>query len=178
MNVSKIIERDISNPLGVITKSVVDSERVRFFSCAEIFQNEETVWDSIRQEVRLTGGSVLYQKVFLESNQPATDVDCSATTGATIKIISDQPDFFRVQIEANRDGYLFMADSWYPGWVAQLDGVETQIYKADTIFRAVSVNQGSHTLDFYYRPLSFYIGAGLSFISILFMVLITKHRVK
>ena len=178
MDVDTIVERDISNPLGVITKEVNNAERVRFFPCAEILQNEESVWGSLRQEVSASGGSFLDQKVFLESDHSAPDAACSAPTSTITRIITDQPGFIRMQVGTNQDGFLVLSDSYYPGWTARLDGVETQIYKADTIFRAVSVNQGSHILEFTYRPLSFYIGAGFSFFSILIMVLITRHRVK
>ena len=53
---------------------------------------------------------------------------------------------------------LFLADLAYPGWKAYVDGQETQIYRADYLFRSVFVPAGTHSVEFVYRPRSFRLG--------------------
>lgn len=49
---------------------------------------------------------------------------------------------------------LFMSDSHYPGWKAEIDGKEAEIQQANGLFRAVAVPAGEHTLRFLFRPAS------------------------
>jgi uncharacterized membrane protein YfhO len=71
-----------------------------------------------------------------------------------------------VHVSTDTMGYLVLTDSWYPGWIASVDGIPVPIYRAYYIFRAVPVEPGTHTVVFEYRPLSFYWGMLLSGISV------------
>ena len=51
-----------------------------------------------------------------------------------------------------------MTDQYYPGWEATVDGRPTPIYRANHLFRAVSVPQGQHRVVFRFVPRSFYLG--------------------
>jgi hypothetical protein len=84
-----------------------------------------------------------------------------------IAITKYQPD--RVEIVATTDqpGYLILADSWYLGWNAFVDGQPAPIYRANVIFRAVRIEPGTHDIVFEYRPPSFALGALISAASLL-----------
>ena len=51
-------------------------------------------------------------------------------------------------------GWLVLNDLWHPGWVATLDGEDTQILRANVLFRAVAIPEGAHELRFVFRPLA------------------------
>jgi uncharacterized membrane protein YfhO len=78
----------------------------------------------------------------------------------------------RVVISANlaADGYLVLTDAHYPGWRALTDGLETPIYRADLLFRAVYLPAGQHRVEFIYDPLSFKLGAAISLVALLGLV--------
>ena len=57
----------------------------------------------------------------------------------------------RIEVRTQRDGLLFVSDTFYPGWKAYVNGVETKIYKADFAFRAVKVPRGDHEIRFIYK---------------------------
>ncbi len=181
MDVSVEIERDISDPLGVIAKPISGHQRIRWYSCADLLIDENTAWKSLKETDFSSDQTVLFRKVFLEASSSMQKAGCSTVTSATWNIIEDAPGSLSMKIQASGDGYVFLADSWYPGWTAWIDEVETPIYKADVLFRAVPIENGFHTIKFEYRPKSFYFGGLVTFISLIFMVLIflfSKHRVK
>lgn len=60
------------------------------------------------------------------------------------------------------DGYLFIADTWYPGWIAFVDGMETPVFRADYVFMSVELPAGDHTVKIEYRPASFTAGVLLT----------------
>ncbi|MEN8182968.1 MAG: YfhO family protein, partial [Myxococcota bacterium] len=76
---------------------------------------------------------------------------------ATVTDASD-PDVLVVEVEGARGGFLVLADSYYPGWEARVDGQRVDIHPANVAFRAVSLDSESHRVEFRYRPLSFSIG--------------------
>jgi len=68
-------------------------------------------------------------------------------------------------IEAQGPGYLVLMDTFYPGWKVFVDGVQEKIYRANSAFRGVPIQQGIHTVRFVYDPFSFKVGLGLTGIS-------------
>jgi hypothetical protein len=70
-------------------------------------------------------------------------------------------------IDACADGLLVMSDSYFPGWHARIDGVETPVWRADYAFRAVEVAKGPHWVELRYWPASFTIGLVISLLSLL-----------
>jgi len=67
---------------------------------------------------------------------------------------------------------LIVADSFYPGWQATLDGQPITIYPYQDAFRAISLPSGVHSLTLRYSPQSVKIGAALSLISLIFCLLL------
>ena len=50
-------------------------------------------------------------------------------------------------------GIVLLTDVWHPWWCATIDGNDTEIFRADAIFRAVQVPPGKHTVHFRFQPL-------------------------
>jgi len=76
-----------------------------------------------------------------------------------------------LDVSAQEDCLLLLQDTWYPGWRATVDGVETPILPTDLGIRAVHLKQGKHEVVMEYRPGSFKLGLGLSLLGILLGVL-------
>lgn len=91
-------------------------------------------------------------------------------SGEFARIDEYKPECVVVSARVNADAYLLLTDSWYPGWVARVDGVDAPIQRADLIFRAVRLTPGEHRIEFEYHPPSLYIGATVSVIALLILV--------
>lgn len=86
--------------------------------------------------------------------------------------ISLQDGHNRVTIQVNLEnpGYLVLADTWYPGWQATVDGKPAPLMRANYAFRAVWLEAGEHTVEMTYRPRSVLVGGMLSIVALLVQV--------
>lgn len=70
----------------------------------------------------------------------------------------------RVEVEAWGPGRLILADTYFPGWRAEVDGRAVAVIPAEGFFRAVELGAGDHRVAFKYEPVGFRVGlwAGVS----------------
>jgi len=98
----------------------------------------------------------------------------------SVRLLSDNdPDRLLIEAHLETPGFVVIADTYYPGWNAWIDGVPATIYPANLLFRAVPVPAGTHTLDLRYEPISFRYGLGLAVVAMIFSVgaiLLTGQR--
>ncbi|MBU1753402.1 YfhO family protein [bacterium] len=87
------------------------------------------------------------------------------------QIIDYNPLRVTIQAMMNGNGFLVLGDTWYPGWKAFVDGKETEIYRANLIFRAIALTKGEHKVEFVYTPASFNLGCWISGICLALVVL-------
>jgi len=73
--------------------------------------------------------------------------------------LHDTPNGVTIHATLDAPGYLVVADTWYPGWRAEVDGKPAEILRANHAFRAIYLEVGDHTVNMVYRPQSFVIGA-------------------
>ncbi len=74
--------------------------------------------------------------------------------------------------EGTRPGVLVLADMWYPGWEATVDGNPAPVLAVDGVFRGVEVGQGAREVVFRYYPASFRIGMVVSLAGLAVMLLL------
>lgn len=99
------------------------------------------------------------QTAILEADTPVPALPQSAPpTGSTAAITNQHPQLVEIEASLTGDGYLILLDTFYPGWVASVDGQASPIYRANYIGRAVFLPAGEHIVRFEYRPLSFRLG--------------------
>lgn len=66
-------------------------------------------------------------------------------------------------------GFLVLADQYFPGWKAFIDGKETDVYRVNGILRGVVVPGGAHRIEFVYYPLAVYTSSIVSLVALLAM---------
>jgi hypothetical protein len=70
-----------------------------------------------------------------------------------------------VDAEAPEDGFLLLADTFYPGWTAAVDGAGTPIYRANHSVRGIQLPKGRHEVRFVYDPPGFWRGFQITALS-------------
>ena len=87
-------------------------------------------------------------------------------------------DSVELSVRTGKNSFLVLSDTWYAGWKAFVDGTETKIYKANGVVRGIFIEgDGLHTVEFVFRPKSFYIGLSISvftFLIIIFAVILMQ----
>jgi hypothetical protein len=115
------------------------------------------------------------------TSESMTDQDASPWFQDSVKIswVKDDALEIKLGIFTPYPGYLILADNYYPGWKASVDGIQTEIYNADICFRAVHIPTGAHDIRFYYEPSPFRWGLYISLCGVLlFIVLQIGYSVK
>ena len=96
-----------------------------------------------------------------------------------VEILSETNNRLQLFAETTENSLLVLSDTYYPGWKAFVDGTPQKIYRANYAFRAVPLSAGTHRLEFVYDPMSFKLGAIVTFLGIWSCIglgLISKYR--
>ncbi len=151
---------------------VVGSQRFRWLPCADFVDNDEAAWLHLTSQMAVTSPDAADWRLGVESapldglqaptKWAQANEYCGQPGRADITIVAENPMELRLKVAAERSGWLFMADSWYPGWQAYLNGEPMPLYRADYLFRAVWLPAGSHEVRIGYQPLSAMVGASIS----------------
>jgi hypothetical protein len=131
---------------------------------AHLYQNDDslpraylvgdTVNVSDREEALRVLSSAAFdpaQSVLLESALP---VQHATNAGGSVEFLRYVSTEAELKVRTLREAILVFSDSYYPGWVAQVDGHETPIYRANITQRAVVVPAGEHRVLFQFKPSS------------------------
>lgn len=94
----------------------------------------------------------LREQLILTEDPPFKLADDSHETA---EIIDYRPTKIVITTSSATNQLLFLSDTYYPGWRAQIDGQPAPILRADLAFRAVPVPAGSHTVTMNYFPDTF-----------------------
>ena len=89
---------------------------------------------------------------------------------ARVDVERDDPERIRLRVDAPADGILVTSEVFYPGWQARIDGVPTEVLRANAAFRAIVVPRGAHAVELSFEPRSLRVGAFVSLGSALVLV--------
>jgi hypothetical protein len=92
-----------------------------------------------------------------------------------VMITKYSPDEVMIEAES-KGGLLVLSDLWYPGWKAKVNNKEEKIVKVFGLFRGVAIGEGRSEVEFVYRPMSLYIGAGISLSTLLIWIMFLWYR--
>ncbi len=114
-------------------------------------------------------GQVLLSGHTADRTPPPPQTADGGEIRGSCRIVLDTPDRVEVAVESGQPAWLVLADSWFPGWEAEVDGVRRPVLRANGLHRAVRVEPQNRTVTFSYRPGSWRAGLLLSLAT--FMVL-------
>lgn len=95
-------------------------------------------------------------------------------SASEINLIKNSDEELIVDVKNSKDGILVVADSFYPGWQAFVDGKQTKIYPANINQRAIFITSGRHQVRFCFISQPFEIGKKVSlFFFVIWIILFT-----
>ena len=72
----------------------------------------------------------------------------------------------KFEVNAPRRGWIVITDRWAPGWYGSVNGVETSVWGANGVFRAIPVGLGHSVIEMHYRPVGYPWLLALSWITV------------
>ena len=151
--------------------SIVPSARVVADPVAQVRALFRPDWDA-RQVVLVDR-----EGVRPGSDGGQTGVRPGSDAGLTPSIDVDRSNRVVVRAAAPAGGgYLLLLDSYSEDWRVTVDGHAATLLRANGLFRAVRLTEGSHVVDFVYRPRAFLWGAGVSAVALLCLLALCVPR--
>lgn len=125
--------------------------------------------DQLSNEVHLTQKEAVKLPIVITS-------DCNITATSKIEVISYKPNKIVLKAQSWCDGYLSSSEVYYPGWRAKVDNVNTDIVQSNLSFRTIYLPKGDHLVEIYYQPTIYYMGAVISIIAVLILIILLKSQ--
>lgn len=99
-----------------------------------------------------------------------------ALDNGKVSIVKREPARMSLTAEATRPSLLVMSEVTYPGWRAMVDGHEVELLRVNYLLRALSLAPGKHDVEIYYWPRSLTIGAAITAVTALLLVIFALYR--
>ena len=106
-------------------------------------------------------------EVLLGDCIPPPAVAAPGQTRAEARIVIDEPSRVVVAASSEAPAWLVLADTWFPGWRARVDGADVALRRADHAFRAVELPAGRHEVQFAFRPRGLRAGGAVTLVALL-----------
>lgn len=87
-----------------------------------------------------------------------------------------RPERIEISVDTGRPGTLVLTDLAYPGWRAEIDGVQAAVLTVDEMYCGIDVPAGRHRVVWTYRPTSLRLGLLVSAGSVLVLLAATAWR--
>jgi hypothetical protein len=166
MGVTSTVEIDGFDPMEIRYESLAALPRAQWFACAKIVDSAEAAWRMITAPEFDVARDLLVE---IPGANPA-DMCTPGERMGTVAISSASANRVAINVDAPDGGWLLLADTYFPGWVAYVDGVETPVFPAQGLLRAVQLPAGAESVEFVYAPKSFYAGVGLTLLGLSLML--------
>lgn len=85
-----------------------------------------------------------------------------------------EPGAREFMVDSESGGRFTLAEQFYPGWQATIDGSPAVIQRWSEAFQAVMVPRGGHRVAFRFRPFSLRLGAWMSLLAVVLLVVVPR----
>ncbi len=175
-------------PWGEINKAAINQNKYKpVFESGEsiVFQNQtamprvdlfyqaESEMNNVRAVEKLVEGFDFRNVLLLNEEAPS---QYAPGENDSVQITKYSENIISFQTKTENGAYLFLSDTYYPGWKAYVNGKAGKILRADSVFRAVELPPGAATVEMIYSPDSFKAGAVISAIALTILFVLSIKR--
>ena len=104
--------------------------------------------------------------------QGLTNALAGSADGGDVVVTRYLPEDVELRVRTEQPGLLVLADTWYPGWIATVDGVPAPILRANYLFRGVPVPAGEHVVTMRFQPASLRTGLLVTAVAVVGLLLL------
>jgi hypothetical protein len=115
-------------------------------------------------------------RVVIIETQPGFPATANGPADPAVVVESYRRNSVVLTVDAPRPGLVYAAETYFAGWTARLNGVETAILPANYAFRAIEVPAGRSRIEFRYWPPGLTAGLAASIASALLLGLWLRLR--
>ena len=96
-----------------------------------------------------------------------------------VKVLNKTSNRVTLQISNPQPGFLYIDQTYFPGWKATINGQQAKLYRANVAFTALPVEAGELKIELVYDPISFWSGLWLTVVGLILTGLFTVcHRLR
>jgi hypothetical protein len=110
------------------------------------------------------------------SPEHAAPVQQSLRTAVPVEPLVMGAHRWQARVSLSEPGYLLQREAWYPGWRARVDGVEVPVLRANLLYRAIRLEPGEHSVEFYFESGSYARGVVVSLVALLLVGVLLVWR--
>jgi len=141
---------------------------------ASLYYKAESETDSVKAVEKLITGFDFRNKLLIDKENPT---QYSPGENDMVEITDYSANKVNFQVKTQNGAYLFLSDTFFPGWQVSINEKLGEILRADSVFRAVEVPPGNSHIEMSYSPNSYKAGATISAISLLFIVILPVFKI-
>ena len=148
--------------------------RFTAFPRASVVYAAETIQDDANAIVRILDPAFDLRNTAV-SSEPIEGLPAEPPRAAqAAEIVEDDGQRVVVRAQAEAPALLVLADQWYTGWEARVDGAPAPIVRVNAVLRGVPLARGRHEIVFEFRPPALLAGGvlsilGLALVAVLFI---------
>ncbi len=148
----------IKDPTGnvIVWENPYARPLVQTYTQARFVANWEQALDALRQ------GAADHLHVEADPGEFAEPIAPGADNEIVLKTLKSSDTQYRFVANSEAGFWLFLADTWHPGWRARIDDQPVPVYRAQVLGKAIFVPPGKHGVKIYFKSASFRLGAAIS----------------
>jgi len=126
-------------------------ESLRVMPRAFIVHEAATIPDRGEALERVSSPGFDFEEIVVVDREPPAQPE-TPDLSESAPMVEHSSERVTAEIYMETRGFLVLADTFFPGWRATVDGREAPIYRADHALRGVYLETGLHKVVFEYRP--------------------------
>ena len=109
----------------------------------------------------------------LEGVHPSLPLSYQKDSLSSISLIENRPQEKVYTFASNQPSFAVFSEMYYEkGWVATIDGQESQIYPVNYVLRGLQIPAGEHQIRFRFEPKVIQLGSGIQLVAIVILLLL------
>lgn len=118
-----------------------------------------------------------FKKNVILEKKPSAPIS-NASLYKEINSLRYGPNRIEMKVNMQNSGFLVLSEIWYPGWKAYVNNKQTEIYKANMVFRSIYLDKGPKNIVFIFDPWTFKAGKAISIFTLTIILFYTAFYIK